>query len=253
MKSGTLPNLSSKAAGFALDTLRIHYHNLAEQYDSLASTARSQLTHINALISHVPSVLVRSFDLSTVNLPTQPKATSARVSKPVAPAEVSIPAPVVKPGKAPKAVTKAPKAATKAPKAAAKAPKAAAITKAPAKPKRAEIISVVSPKGKAVKVAAKAIATPKAKGGKSGKLSMKAPYGSLTMLEAIGSVLEANKGKPVSADSVVDMLYGSLSANQLKVAKDRVTKSLSKGKIEDRWDRVPNQMGVYTLSLASMK
>jgi hypothetical protein len=240
MKSGTLTNLSSKAAGFALDTLRIHYNNLVAQYEGLASNARSQLEHIDALLAHVPAAPVRSFDPGEISVPAKPKATSAKVSGSVEPTPVKL-------VKAPKAVAKAPKAAAKAPKA------AAAITKAPTKTKRAEIISIAPPKGKATKVVAKAVAAPKAKGGRSGKLTMKAPYGSLTMLDAIGSVLEANKGKPVSADSVVDILYGSLSANQLKIAKDRVTKSLSKGKIEDRWDRVPNQMGVYTLSLATMK
>ncbi|WP_019500108.1 hypothetical protein [Pseudanabaena sp. PCC 6802] len=241
MKSGTLPSLSSKAASFALDTLRVHYNNLAAEYESLASNARSQLKHIDALLQSVP-VTPKSFALETVSVPAQPKATAVKVPESVEPAPA-------KPAKAPKPAKAAPQALTKAPKAAA-----AAITKAPAKSKRAEIISVAPPKGKATKVAAKAVAAvPKGKGGRNGKLTMKAPYGSLTMLDAIGSVLESNKGKPVSADSVVDTLYGSLSGNQLKIAKDRVTKSLSKGKIEDRWDRVPNQMGVYTLSLASMK
>jgi hypothetical protein len=48
-------------------------------------------------------------------------------------------------------------------------------------------------------------------------------------------------------------LYGALSDDQYRVAKDRGTKSLSKGKIDDKWDRVPSQLGFYTLSVASLK
>lgn len=75
------------------------------------------------------------------------------------------------------------------------------------------------------------------------------PYHNLTMHEAIAQVLKT-KGGAVDTDTIVYALYGrDLTPEQFKVAKDRVTKSLSKGKQEGKWYRLPDRAGVYTASL----
>ncbi|MFN3360251.1 MAG: hypothetical protein ACK421_02315 [Pseudanabaenaceae cyanobacterium] len=80
-------------------------------------------------------------------------------------------------------------------------------------------------------------------------LKFSKPYQSLTMHEAIAKILK-DKGGAVDTDTIVYELYGqNLTPEQFKVAKDRVTKSLSKGKQEGKWYRLPDRAGVYTASL----
>ena len=138
-------------------------------------------------------------------------------------------------------VTKAPKAA-KAPKVATKAKAATApVVKAPKIPKKAQA----------------ALDVPKAtQGKKSGRMSslvMRPLYQGNTLTDAIEKVLQERKGEFVNADSVVKALYGDLSVENFRQAKDRVTKNLSKGKLDGKWERVPNQLGYYTLSMSAVK
>jgi hypothetical protein len=138
---------------------------------------------------------------------------------------------------APKAI-KAPKA-TKAPKAVAtKAPKATPVKAAPKASKKAEVESKAS--------------QPK-KSGRMSSLVMRPLYQGNTLTDAIEKVLQERKGEFVNADSVVKALYGDLSAENFRQAKDRVTKNLSKGKLDGKWERVPNQLGYYTLSMSAVK
>jgi hypothetical protein len=51
---------------------------------------------------------------------------------------------------------------------------------------------------------------------------------------------------------VVKELHGELSPDLFRIANDRVIKNLSKGKLEGKWDRVPEQVGFYTSSLTKM-
>lgn len=83
-----------------------------------------------------------------------------------------------------------------------------------------------------------------------GGMKLIKPYQDSTMLDALQKALEERKGSVVSADTLVEALYGDqLKPDQFKLAKDRVTKSLSKGKIENRWDRVPDKIGCYTIAM----
>lgn len=79
-------------------------------------------------------------------------------------------------------------------------------------------------------------------------LKMVKAYERLTMHEAIAQVLQ-RQGGAVDTDTVVYELYGKLDGEEFKVAKDRVTKSLSKGKQLGKWYRIPDRAGVYTASL----
>lgn len=73
-------------------------------------------------------------------------------------------------------------------------------------------------------------------------------YQNKTMLDAIGQVLLDHRGTSVSIEDVVQSLYGDLKPSLYKVAKDRVTKGLSKGKVNGMWDKVTGQQGYYTMS-----
>jgi outer membrane biosynthesis protein TonB len=204
----------------------------------------------------VPSQL-GYYTLSLETLKTVPTSTIKRGRA----ASVKPEAPAPKPAKAPKAAAKtaakvAPAAkatkATKAPKA-AKAPKAVA-TKAP------KAVATKAPKAApakgAAKVSKKAEAEVKAQPKKSGRMSslvMRPLYQGNTLTDAIEKVLQERKGEFVNADSVVKALYGDLSAENFRQAKDRVTKNLSKGKLDGKWERVPNQLGYYTLSMSAVK
>jgi len=84
-------------------------------------------------------------------------------------------------------------------------------------------------------------------------LVMRPLYQGNTLTDAIEKVLQERKGEFVNADSVVKALYGDLSAENFRQAKDRVTKNLSKGKLDGKWERVPNQLGYYTLSMSAVK
>jgi hypothetical protein len=139
--------------------------------------------------------------------------------------------------------TKAPKVAkvtkaTKAPKAAAKAV-APSVKASPKTSKNAEPVAAKAPQPK--------------KSGRLSSLVMRPLYQGNTLTDAIEKVLQERKGEFVNADSVVKALYGDLSVENFRQAKDRVTKNLSKGKLDGKWERVPNQLGYYTLSMSAVK
>ncbi|MBD2187355.1 hypothetical protein [Pseudanabaena mucicola] len=178
----------------------------------------------------------------------------------------TIPTSTIKRGRAASAKTEAPAKATKAAAKAAtpKATKAAAKAKAPkatkvvaAKVKAPKATKAVAPKAKVSKAAQKAeVAATKApskKSGRSSSLIMRPLYQGNTLTDAIEKVLQERKGEFVNADSVVKALYGDLSVENFRQAKDRVTKNLSKGKLDGKWERVPNQLGYYTLSMSAVK
>lgn len=148
----------------------------------------------------------------------------------------------------------------KAPKA-PKTPKAPKALKTPKEPKVATSVSkyVAEPKQtKASKADARKVENaPKAekpkRSGRMSSLVMRPLYQGNTLTDAIEKVLQERKGEFVNADSVVKALYGDLSLENFRQAKDRVTKNLSKGKLDGKWERVPNQLGYYTLSMSAVK
>ncbi|MCA6573926.1 MAG: hypothetical protein ACK5EU_16825 [Pseudanabaena sp.] len=178
------------------------------------------------------------YTLSLESLKTVPTSTIKRGR-----AAAKAAAPAAKVEKAPKAakaakVSKAPKVAakaTKTPKTTAKA----VVTKTSTKVKKSE-----APVSKAIQ--------PK-KSGRSSSLAFRPLYQGNTLTDAIEKVLQERKGEFVNADSVVKALYGDLSVENFRQAKDRVTKNLSKGKLDGKWERVPNQLGYYTLSMSAVK
>jgi hypothetical protein len=91
------------------------------------------------------------------------------------------------------------------------------------------------------------------KGSALSELKMLSPYQGSSLMEAIGKVMQEHKGEFVDADRVVRSLYGELlPPDMYRIAKDRITKGLSKGKIDGMWERVPERIGYYTLSMAAV-
>ena len=138
-----------------------------------------------------------------------------------------------------------------------KAPKAAKSIKAPKATKTAAKVSApsvkTSPKASKKADADASKAPQHKKSGRMSSLVMRPLYQGNTLTDAIEKVLQERKGEFVNADSVVKALYGDLSAENFRQAKDRVTKNLSKGKLDGKWERVPNQLGYYTLSMSAVK
>ncbi len=133
-----------------------------------------------------------------------------------------------------------------------KAPKVAKILKAVKDPKATAKTIASSPKASKKSQSATSETHPK-KSGRMSSLVMRPLYQGNTLTDAIEKVLQERKGEFVNADSVVKALYGDLSVENFRQAKDRVTKNLSKGKLDAKWERVPNQLGYYTLSMSAVK
>ncbi len=196
------------------------------------------------------------YTLSLETLKTVPTSTIKRGRA----ASVKTEAPAPKAVKAPKAAPKIAAKAAPAPKAikAAKATKApkAVVTKAPktvaAKALKATPVKASPKASKKAEAEASKASQPK-KSGRMSSLVMRPLYQGNTLTDAIEKVLQERKGEFVNADSVVKALYGDLSAENFRQAKDRVTKNLSKGKLDGKWERVPNQLGYYTLSMSAVK
>ena len=208
--------VSLQPDGFSASLLALqsHLQGFLAEYEDKVAQARAQLAHVEALLGSLPA--------------EAPKAKSKKkevVAPVIAPVVVpEIPAAIVVP-----VVTEVPTAPKKGRK-----PKAVAPTPLPAP-----------------------VATPAAKGrGRGhcrGSLTMRPSYEGLTLTEAIQKILTEREGQAVNADDVVNILYGNLEESVFRVAKERVTKNLSKGKGENKWSRVPTQLGYYTISLEDLK
>jgi hypothetical protein len=207
-------NLQPDGFSASLLALQSHLQGFLAEYEDKVAQARAQLAHVEALLGSLPT--------------EAPKAKSKKkevIAPVIAPVVVpEIPAAIVVP-----VVTEVPTAPKKGRK-----PKAVAVTPLPAP-----------------------VATPAAKGRgrghRRGSLTMRPSYEGLTLTEAIQKILTEREGQAVNADDVVNILYGNLEETVFRVAKERVTKNLSKGKGENKWSRVPTQLGYYTISLADLK
>jgi len=103
----------------------------------------------------------------------------------------------------------------------------------------------VSPKlPKASRKSAKVSNSSTSNSSKSLKFAPK--YADETLTSAVEKILGDRRGKEVGIKEVVSVLYGNLDSEQFKVAKDRVTKNLSKGKVDGLWNRIPDMSGYYT-------
>jgi hypothetical protein len=74
-------------------------------------------------------------------------------------------------------------------------------------------------------------------------------YQALSRMEAIKQLLQEHKGIVCHIDFIVRSLYGELDSNLFKVVKGRVQSSLTQGRERNAWAAVPEEPGCYTLDL----
>ncbi|MBW4553117.1 MAG: hypothetical protein KME35_18695 [Aphanocapsa sp. GSE-SYN-MK-11-07L] len=83
----------------------------------------------------------------------------------------------------------------------------------------------------------------KKKAGKSSPVNPLANGSSL--MGSVEQVLASNQGTPMRAEAIASALYGDLSPARLTEVKKQIADRLAKGAKAKRWQRVPNQLGVY--------
>ncbi|HLP90458.1 MAG TPA: hypothetical protein VK184_17965 [Nostocaceae cyanobacterium] len=78
------------------------------------------------------------------------------------------------------------------------------------------------------------------------------PYERLTRMEAIKKLLQEYEGTVCHIDFIVRSLYGELKPTIYRVVKGRVQSSLTQGRERHYWAAIPNEPGCYTLDLNSL-
>lgn len=85
-------------------------------------------------------------------------------------------------------------------------------------------------------------------------LELKPQYQGKPILVAIREALKSREGEALLTSEITRELHGDkLSPDLFKLAKGRLLKSLSKGKIDGLWDGVPGKTGYYTFSLKTLQ
>jgi uncharacterized protein YfaS (alpha-2-macroglobulin family) len=62
---------------------------------------------------------------------------------------------------------------------------------------------------------------------------------------SVEKVLQDNRGTPMRAEAIATALFGELSPARLAEVKKQIADRLAKGAKAKRWQRVPQQSGVY--------
>jgi hypothetical protein len=73
---------------------------------------------------------------------------------------------------------------------------------------------------------------------------------SLSRMEAIKQLLQEQIGTVCHIDFIVRSLYGELDSNLFRVVKGRVQSSLTQGRERNYWVTIPDEPGCYTLDLS---
>jgi hypothetical protein len=85
--------------------------------------------------------------------------------------------------------------------------------------------------------------------GKILDIPMLPEYEALTRIEAIKKLLQEHIGTVCHIDFIVRSLYGELDPHVFKVVKGRVQSSLTQGREKNNWFGIPEEPGCYTLDL----
>ncbi|MBW4643299.1 MAG: hypothetical protein KME23_09960 [Goleter apudmare HA4340-LM2] len=85
--------------------------------------------------------------------------------------------------------------------------------------------------------------------GKIMDVPMLPEYEDLTRMEAIKKLLQEHLGTVCHIDFIVRSLYGELEPPVFKVVKGRVQSSLTQGRERNNWFAIPDEPGCYTLDL----
>jgi hypothetical protein len=76
------------------------------------------------------------------------------------------------------------------------------------------------------------------------------PYRGQSLKAALTSVIESHPGKVYCIDDLIALLFGTVEASQKGRVRDAVIKGLSEGKLQGRFESVPDSKGCYTLSIS---
>ncbi|MBK1989743.1 hypothetical protein A0J48_019760 [Sphaerospermopsis aphanizomenoides BCCUSP55] len=85
---------------------------------------------------------------------------------------------------------------------------------------------------------------------KGAEIPMLPQYQSLTRMEALKMLLHEYAGTVCHIDFIVRSLYGDLESTIFKIVKGRVQSSLTQGRERGYWSAIPNEPGCYTLVLS---
>ncbi len=78
-----------------------------------------------------------------------------------------------------------------------------------------------------------------------GKGAIAKPAIAGSLMGAVGQVLQDNRGTPMRAEAIATAIYGKLSPARLAEVKKDIADRLAKGAKANRWQRVPEGLGVY--------
>jgi hypothetical protein len=78
-------------------------------------------------------------------------------------------------------------------------------------------------------------------------------YRGQSLKAAVASVIESHPGKIYCIDDLIALLFGSVEASQKGRVRDAVIKGLSEGKLQGRFESVPDSKGCYTLSISLLE
>ncbi|NMG10725.1 hypothetical protein [Brasilonema sp. UFV-L1] len=84
-------------------------------------------------------------------------------------------------------------------------------------------------------------------------IPMLAQYQVLTRMQAIEKILRENAGTVCHIDFIVRSLFGDLEPSVFKIVKSRIQSSLTHGKEKSYWAAVPDEPGCYTLDLSLVR
>jgi len=79
------------------------------------------------------------------------------------------------------------------------------------------------------------------------------PYRGQSLKAALTSVIESHPGKVYCIDDLIALLFGTVEASQKGRVRDAVIKGLSEGKLQGRFESVPDSKGCYTLSISLLE
>jgi hypothetical protein len=79
------------------------------------------------------------------------------------------------------------------------------------------------------------------------KLPLLAPYAHLSKIDAVGQVLQEHRGSDVNTETIIQILYGDLSAADLKDERTRMRATLNHGARKKLWNRAQKRGGRYSL------
>ncbi|MCM0591119.1 MAG: hypothetical protein KA716_13175 [Gloeotrichia echinulata DEX184] len=88
---------------------------------------------------------------------------------------------------------------------------------------------------------------------KGADIPMLAEFHPLSRMEAIKQLLQEHVGTVCHIDFIVRSLYGDLQPYIFKVVKGRVQSSLTQGRERNAWFAIPDEPGCYTLDLALLR